>query len=337
MREYTRFRQEFIVQVVSEYYSVLQNKDVARNEWKSYQSFLGNLDRERALAREGRRTQSDVGRLEQAALNSRRSWVASVQRYESSLDRFKITLGLPTRVNVVLDDTDLVQLRELGIEHPALTADDAVQVALAARLDLMTEADRVADAERRVTVAANGLKPDLDIVASAQVDSDPDGNAFDLDFDDAILDAGFAIDLPLDRKAERNAYRAALIGQERARRAHTLSADTVVLEVRNASRALEEARLSYEIALTSVDVNRRRLEEQELRADVGRGTTIDLVDAQNDLTDAQNGLTAALIQHTLARLAYWRDMGILYIGRGGNWEPLEVPAASEPYPLSTTE
>lgn len=333
LRDYTRFRKEFIVQVCSEYYTVVQNKDIARNSWKSYQSFLGNLDRERALAREGRRTQSDVGRLEQAALNSRRSWVAAVQRYETSLDRFKITLGLPTRADVILDDTELARLRERGIEHPDLAPEDAVEVALAARLDLLTEEDRVADAERAIAVAANALRADLDIVAAAQVDTDPDGNAFDLDFDDAILDAGFALDLPLDRKAERNAYRASLIAYERAKRDYTLLADTVVLEVRGAARALEEARLAYEIALTSVDVNRRRVHEQELRADVGRGTTIDLVDAQNDLTDAQNGLTAALIQHTLARLAYWRDMGILYIGPEGLWRPLDVP----PPPPETAE
>lgn len=330
LRNYTRFRKEFIVQVCSDYYTVLQNKDIARNAWSSYQSFLGNLDRERALAREGRRTQSDVGRLEQAALNSRRSWVAAVQRYQSSLDRFKITLGLPTAVDLVLDDAELVRLREDGIEHPDIAPEDAVRVALAARLDLMTGADRVADAERKVVVAANALQADLDIVAAAQVDTDPEGNAFDLDFDDAILDAGFALDLPLDRKAERNAYRAALIASERAERDYSLLADTVVLEVRNAARALEEARLAYEIALTSVQLNERRVHEQELRAEVGRGTTIDLVDAQNDLTDAQNGLTAALIQHTLARLAYWRDMGILYIRPDGLWEPLDVPEPPAP-------
>lgn len=329
LREYTRFRKEFIVQIYSDYYTVLQNKDIARNTWRSYLSFLDNLERERALAREGRRTQSDVGRLEQAALNSRRTWVAAVQRYESSLDRFKIALGLPTLAHVVLDDAALARLRALAIEHPAVTPEDAIQVALAARLDLMTEEDRVADAGRKVAVAANALQADLDIVAAAQVDSDPEGNAFDLDFEDMVLDAGFALDLPLDRKAERNAYRAALIAVERAKRNYTLAADTVVLEVRNAARALEEARFAYEIALTSVEVNRRRVHEQELRADVGRGTTIDLVDAQNDLVDAQNSLTTALIQHTVARLAFWRDMGILYVTPEGLWQELDIPAGVE--------
>jgi outer membrane protein TolC len=46
---------------------------------------------------------------------------------------------------------------------------------------------------------------------------------------------------------------------------------------------------------------------------------LDLVDAQEDLVDAQNQRTAALIDHTVARLRLWRDMGILYIESDGGW------------------
>ena len=60
--------------------------------------------------------------------------------------------------------------------------------------------------------------------------------------------------------------------------------------------------------------------EQELLANLGRGSVLDQVDAQNNLTDAENNLTAALVRHTIARLAFWRDMGILYIKSDGQWE-----------------
>jgi hypothetical protein len=41
------------------------------------------------------------------------------------------------------------------------------------------------------------------------------------------------------------------------------------------------------------------------------------------LTSAQNALTSALIAHTIARLEFWRDMGILYIKENGNWEEIK--------------
>ena len=50
---------------------------------------------------------------------------------------------------------------------------------------------------------------------------------------------------------------------------------------------------------------------------------LDLVDAQNDLINSQNERTSALVSHTIARLGFWRDMGILFIKQNGQWEELE--------------
>jgi hypothetical protein len=40
-------------------------------------------------------------------------------------------------------------------------------------------------------------------------------------------------------------------------------------------------------------------------------------------------LTSALISHTIARLEFWRDMGILYIKENGNWEEVKEGPGSE--------
>ena len=114
--------------------------------------------------------------------------------------------------------------------------------------------------------------------------------------------------------------------QERSVRAFTLAQDSIKLDVRSGWRNLEQAKLAYEIALNSVELNKRRVREQEVLSEVGRGTTIDLVDAQNDLTSAQNDLTNSLIGHTIARLEFWRDMGILYIKENGSWEEAQEGA-----------
>ncbi len=327
LRDYTRFRKTFIVRVVNDYYNVLERKDITRNNWQSYQSFLTSVKRETAHAREGRSTQADLGRLEQASLDNRNRWVASVQSYQEVLDQFKIELGLPTDAHLVLDDAELVELEDRGIVHPQITPEEAIDVALVSRLDYLTSRDRVEDEARQVKVAADALKPGLDLILAANIDSIGQDNFQRLDVRSLDWSAGLDLDLPLDRKAERNALRAALIDQERSIRSYTLSEDSIKLDVRSGLRQLEQAKLAYEIAENSVELNRRRMREQEVLAEVGRGTAINLVDAQNDLTSAQNDLTNALIGHTLARLEFWRDMGILYIKENGNWEEIyETPS-----------
>ena len=328
LRDFARYRQQFTVQVSSDYYRVLQDRDAARNNYLSYNSFAKNTERERAFAAEGQRTVADVGRLEQAELLSENSWLNSVRQYQQGLDQFKIELGLPTDIRIVLDDQELKRLKEKGIIHPNITVEDAAKVALASRLDLYTQRDKKEDAGRKAAVAANALKPGLNLVAGATVPSKP-GNRFqELDFERSQLSAGLDVDLPLNRATERTSYRAALIARDRAERDLNLGEDNVKLGVRDALRSLEQAKQAYEIALKGVELNARRVEEQNLLGELGRATALNQVDAQNDLTQAENSLTAALVGHTVARIGFWRDMGILFIKEDGQWE--EVTDVPEP-------
>lgn len=336
LREFTHYRKEFTVDVCADYYSVLQQRDIVRNTWSGLENFRLNVEREQAFAAEGLRTQAELGRMLQAQLDNENRYINAVRRYQEELDSFKILLGLSTDTAVILDDSELASLGEAGLSHPDVAAEDAVAVALQARLDLYNDRDQVADAERRVKVSENALLPRLDIVGDAIVGTKGDNNPEQFDFDRMNWSAGLDVDPMFDKKAERNAYRAALIDLERSVRRADLAEDTVKLEVRAAWRNLEQAKRNYEVALESVRLSERRVEEQQLLAELGEATAQDQVDAQNDLIQSQNNLTSALIAHTIARLGFWRDMGILYIGKDGLWEeaPLEKTATEAAQPLA---
>jgi outer membrane protein TolC len=141
-----------------------------------------------------------------------------------------------------------------------------------------------------------------------------------LDFDRSSWSAGVDTDLGLDRKAERNAYRASLIAVESTKRDLELAEDQIKLDVREAWRALEQEKTNFEINQKAVALNERRVEEQNLRFELGLGVVIDQVDAENDLINSQNGLTNSLISHTIARLQFWQDIGVLFIKENGQWE-----------------
>ena len=329
LREFTHYRKTFTVNVCAAYYSVLRQRDIVRNNWTSLRNFMMNVERERAFAQEGLRTQAELGRMEQFRLNNENEYVNAARRYQEELDEFKILLGLSTDTPIVLDNREMERLRTRGLNHPSVALEDATQVALVSRLDLYNEKDRVDDARRRVRVAANALKPGLDIVADALVGSTEENNPADLDFNRMDWNIGLDLDPALDKKQERNAYRAALIDLERTLRNSTLAEDNIKLEVRGAWRNLEQAQNNYRVALESVKLSERRVEEQQLLSELGLATAQDQVDAQEDLIQSQNSLTSALIAHTLARLNFWRDMGILYIGKDGLWKELPLDTAKE--------
>jgi len=159
-------------------------------------------------------------------------------------------------------------------------------------------------------------------VASGSIDS-PQESATRLavpDLDRYKWNAGLNLNLPLDRKAERNAYRGAFIAYEAARRAFEQRADEIKLQVRDSWRALDQAKRTYEISEIGIRIAERRVEEQNLLAELGRAKAQDQVDAENDLATSKNQLTQALVGHTIARLQFWNNMGILFIKDTGKWE-----------------
>ena len=83
---------------------------------------------------------------------------------------------------------------------------------------------------------------------------------------------------------------------------------------------MNEARKRFDISSASVEINERRVEEAELRAELGLGDIQDTVDSQNDLTAAQTELVSAIVQHNIAKLEFWRDVGLLYVDDSGQWQ-----------------
>ncbi|HOF40243.1 MAG TPA: TolC family protein [Candidatus Hydrogenedentes bacterium] len=322
LRSFTRYRKNFAIDIANAYYRVLQNRDAVRNNWSGYLAFQDNAKRQRALAQAGRIKVAELGRNEQAELQARDRYIASVQNYADSLDQFKIKLGLSTDAPILLDQGELELLREKGLDHPNLAPEQAIEIALVSRLDLMVARDRVEDTERKLLVAANALQPNATLVAQGRASSYGQDRFQSIDFDRAEASIGLSVDPLFDRKAERNAYRSALIDYARSVRSLEEATDLIKLDVRQAWRNLQQAQVSYQIQEIGVQLNERRVREQELLLQAGRGSAIDQVDAQNSLIASQNELTAALVQHTIARLSFWRDMGILFIKEDGQWEDI---------------
>ena len=322
LRSFTQFRKDFSVQIATAFYNVLGNRDAVRNSFINLESTRKNAESTRALSAEGRTTTAELGRYEQAALVAEAGWINAIRSYDETLDNFKIQLGLSVETNVVLDDHEL---EALVIRHPDISVEDSIKVALAGRLDFQNVRDELDDTVRQVDLAANFLKPQLDLTASGAVVSNPNttGHPALPQFNRYNWSAGLALDPGFDRVAERNAYRSAMIARNRAARAVELQQDEVIFQVRESWRTLDQARRNYEISDHSVKLAERRVEEQDLLAEVGRAKAQDQVDAQNDLISSKNQRTQALVTHTIARLQFWDNMGILYIKDNGQWEEIQ--------------
>ena len=335
LREFTRYRQTLAVRITTQYYTVLEARDTVRNNFAGLSATLSSLERERAFQAEGLRTPGQVGRLEQSSLQRDRAWALAITRYANALDSFKILLGLRADDRIMLDDQEMLRISEGDLLAPDITLEQALELTANNRLDLFTQADRIADRARKLEVAADAFQPGLAMVlrASVPANNSNSGSLSDMDFRLTDYSAALELDLPVDLMSERTAYRRALIDYEVAVRAYELAIDNAKLGVLDAWRALEQAERNYDISMASVRINERRVEEAELRAELGTGNIQDTVDAQNDLINSRTQLTSAIIDHNIAKLALWRDVGLLSVSDDGRWQEGDVDSRVNPSPL----
>ena len=320
IRSFNRYRKTFVVSIVNEYYSVLQRRDEVTNSKSNYDMQVESKQRLEMYAKAGLVNRFDVDEAEQSMLRAENNWVTAQQRYEQALDQFKIRLSLPTDANIELDPNELEALRQVGISDPNYTLKEAIETALVQRLDLTNSRDAVDDTARNVELAAEGLGVQLNLVGSADVSSAGKTSFNRLQFQRGAYGLGWETDLPLDRKTERNAYRRALIAFTQQQRTYQNYIDEVKLEVRDAFRRLREQAESYRIQKLSLDLAKTRVESNELLLDAGRIPVRLLLDSQNALLAAQNNFTGALVAHTIAKLNFFQNIGVLGVRPDGMWE-----------------
>ncbi|HUW83055.1 MAG TPA: TolC family protein [Phycisphaerae bacterium] len=314
VRRFERFRREFAVSVASDYYNLLQRKQQIENTQKKADSNRDSFERDKALFDAGRATVLDVQRTKQEELVATNQVLVAGEAYQSLLDQFKITLGMPIARPLELTEA------ELDVPLPSVSEQRAIEVALGSRLDLFNTRDRIDDAKRQILVARNGLLPDLDL--RGQVAAGTESDILDLTaFENSRISwqGGVTLNLPVERKEELNRYRSSLVSWRRAERQYQLAADQVSQEVRRALRQIQQAQVTLQIQQMGMELAENRRAYAEFAFREGLLSNRDVVEAENDLLNARNAYAAAQAGLRVAILSFRRDTGTLRTDEEGNF------------------
>ncbi len=316
VRAFERFRRQFLVDIAGDFFDLVQLKARIANQESQLQS-LRDLERMTAA-------RVDAGRLDAFQTSIAGSRVLAAQAdlaglresYTLQLDRFKVRLGLPPDQPFDIADIDL------AIPRPGISLDDATRLALDLRLDLQNRRDQVDDERRRLDNARQDLLPDLTATASVSVPTDPARRAGGLLPSPGDLDysAGLNLSLPLDREGERLSLRRQQVRLAQREREFAQFRDNVIVNVRAALRQVGVAKLQLDLAERQVQINRRRLEGQQLKADELVPQT--LVDSLLELNTAENNRDRAATDLRKAILNYLLETDLLRVSREGQFEAL---------------
>ncbi|MAE65258.1 MAG: transporter [Phycisphaeraceae bacterium] len=361
---FERFKRTFAVDIASEYLSILRQLDQVKNAANNYRRLIHASRRAQRLNEADRLERIQLDQAVQDELRARNNWISAQRRYEAALDRYKVTLGLPTDALIELDPAELTRLADrarsvldrLGMSSSSGQADgqhgqvqstelrppsqqftgpyemdetEAIHLALDHRLDLRVEQWRVEDAQRRVVVAADALRAGLALTGTAAAGERRGVDSADLA--DARLrpehgryTAGLVLDLPWERTAEGDAYRLSFMDLERQARSVQALEDQVKLDVRDRLGELLEARESYAIQAQSVELAEQRVASTKLFLEAGEAQIRDVLDAEEDLLEAQDAVTSAVVDYRVSELRMQRDTGLLQVDEKGLWREHDV-------------
>ncbi len=331
VRAFERFRREFLTSIASDYFSLLRDKANIESAVRQAENLTSDYERDEALLAVDQIIPIEADRTRVSMLNAQNGVIVEREDYDTNLDFFKIRIGMSPEQQI-----DVVE-EELGLFAPEVSVGDAIQTALKYRLDLLTVEDAVDDARRGVKIARNNLLPQVDFAGSVTMDTDPEHlNVMGYNTERTRWQAGISVEIPLERKLERNDYRAALIGLRQAERNYDLQADTVRVQVQRAIRRIARARVSLDIQEENIRVNEARADKARFEYSVGTlASNRDIVEAEDALRRARVDYADAVSEYRRAILEFLRDTGTLRVRDDGRWvrydpvtgEPIDMPPA----------
>jgi hypothetical protein len=325
VRDFEDFRRNFVVSVAAQYFRLLTQQQAVANRRFNYIAAVQLTEQSYALYAAGRRGTNflSVQRAQSQLFSNENQIINAEDQYQTNLDAFKVLIGMP------VDQPLNVIPIELDIAPPDIEG-DVVELALKYRLDLQTASDQIEDARRAVAVSRSGLLPDLDLTARGTIGNRDQTPAREIDSRTLEYSAGINLDLPIDRVAERNAYRRSLIGLERSQRNWRERRDSIVAQVRNSVRSIRSAQASLEISRRRVDLARKRLEYADEQLVLGLANdSRESVDAQNELLSAQDSYEQAKATYQIQVLNFLRDTGLLRVNPQASTLALAMDRARE--------
>lgn len=321
------YRQSYAIKVATDYYGMLQTEQKLIALRDNSKRLHENYKRAQMLSDAGRLSQVELDQTRQDLLKTGDSLVESERARQAELDAFKMSMGLPVDARIELNMAELDRVtasmalsetNSAGIPRQpelAWTEDEAIQIALTNRYEMILEQYALEDTRRAVGIAADNLRFDLKLKGNAGYgrtkENGADGkNKFTYGLN---LDS----DLPWDKRSERNAYEAAVRALETAERMFEIKKDSTRQLIRDDFRSLNSAWNSYVIQSEALTVAERRVRSTTLFQQAGRSSTRDLLEAEDALLSARNSVVNAIVNYRMAGLKLRRDMSVLTITEEG--------------------
>lgn len=210
-----------------------------------------------------------------------------------------------------------------GLVPIEIETDDAMMTALVQRFDLMNQRGVVADNWRAIKYAADDLRSILNLNATHSIRTrDGINKPFDFTYDESRTNVNLSLDLPFNRRAQRNRFRSSLFSYQRTLRNLMQLEDGIKLATRQDLRELKLNGQQYANDIAGAALASERVTGTELEVRGGFATSRDFLEAQQAYVEAISGVASDHVNYIVGRLDLFLDLESLTVGDDGFWDQL---------------
>jgi outer membrane protein len=298
-------KQRLAVDVVSNYFNIVRQQGLVDVAEKSLERNQELLRASKARLEVGLASKLDVFRAELQLSRAEDDVILRNEALELALDAFKFNLGLSPSDQVALE------MIEPEYEPVNVDVDSLTSQALANRIEVREERDRIRDAERSVSISKQNLLPELDL--NLRYEQRGIGESFysSFNFQDSAFNVFFSTSYPLDRSSEKATFARSQIDMNAARRSMKLLEYNIANEVRAAARNLERTGKSIVLQERNIDFAEKQLRLATLRYQRGLASNFDIIDAENNLIQARSNYVSLVSDYRVAQMELKRVTGTL--------------------------
>lgn len=302
-KNYYLSQQSTILNVISTYFRAIESRKLVAEQENAvtYMEQAAVYARKREEAGLGRGI--DVSRAEVVVAQTRDQLNLQQSSARSAMDVLMIAIG--SGVGKYYDLTDPVPQSAL----PVPTLDEAISTALKNRYELVIDDQQIKDQQRRVALAKDKFRNQLDAVASFNSTNSDTGILSGSSIDDGSLRVGVELKVPLDKRTITEDRAVAERGLEILLQQKKFQEEQINQEVRQAYRTYESANTSLQIFTQNLSEAQSNLHIAERMVEEGEGDNRDVLDAQSGLTRVTSSIVSARIDLYLASVNLKYAMG----------------------------
>jgi HAE1 family hydrophobic/amphiphilic exporter-1 len=307
-----------VLQVVTEYWQVVQAKGNLEVQQKSLESAEASYQRDKRALELGALPPLDIYRSESEVASRRVQVIQAEYDLKHSEDSLRLIVGANQDAFFQALDLDLTEKPEPVGALETADIETSLEQAWKNRPELAAVGYALANDDTSIRLAHNQLQPDLSLGGSYQT-AGLGGNQYDLITGQLLARGGLGasfnqlfgfgypsygatltLNLPVKNRSAQANLGIALVSRRSDLYAQRNFREQIALEVRDAVHQLEQAKLTLAAGETAVDLAEKSRGAEQRKYELGEGTIFFVLEAQTELARAELARLQSQVGYQLA-------------------------------------